>query len=385
MRIAYVTETHPPEINGVALTVARTIAWLRGHGHEVDVIRPAQRDEPKGAGDGEWRASGWPIPVYRELRFGMALPSTLAERFRADGAELVHIATEGPLGWAAARAAKRAGLVTTSDFRTNFHQYSRYYRLGTLEPLIRNYLRRFHNATDLSFVPTTRARRELAEAGFERVRVVGRGVDLERFSPRHRSAALRRSWGIDDDAPVLLYVGRIAAEKKIELALQAFRSAQRLEPRARMIVVGSGPLRRALEPAYPEARFIGMQTGDALAACYASADLFVFPSESETFGNVTLEALASGLPVVAFDSAAAGEHVVDRINGRIVPPGKDAAFVVATCLMTSLHRELRAAGAAARRSVEGQGWDHVLHQFESHLVETLHRAEPARTATACAA
>jgi glycosyltransferase involved in cell wall biosynthesis len=385
MRIAFVTETHPPEINGVALTVARAIAYLRERGHAVDLIRPARPGEATGDGRGEWRSSGWPIPVYRDLRFGVSWPSRLAQRFARSGAELVHVATEGPLGWAAVTAAKQLGLPATSDFRTNFHHYSRYYGAGWLEPVIGAYLRCFHNRTARSFVPTAQTRRVLACAGFDRVEVVGRGVDLERFSPLRRDAALRRAWGADDDAPVLLHVGRLAAEKNVELALQAFSNASRFEPRARMVVVGDGPRRRALERAFPQVRFVGMKSGDALAAHYASADLFLFPSQSETFGNVTLEALASGVPVIAFDLAAAAEYVVDRVNGRIVPPGNDAAFVVATCLLTARHRSLEPLRIAARRSVAGHDWDSALRRFEHQLLEAVRDAERTRPAAACAA
>lgn len=383
MRLAYVTETYPPEVNGVALTVARAIDWLRARGHEVDVIRPARPGEPRGAGRGEWCSAGWPIPMYREMRFGVARPASLARRFVNMGAQLVHVATEGPLGRAAIAAARRLGLATTSDFRTNFDRYSRYYGLGLLEPVIGGYLRSFHNATDRTFVPTAATRRALVCAGFERIEVVGRGVDLVRFSPTRRDPALRQAWGVN--GPVLLYVGRLAAEKKVELAMQAYRSARRLEPSARMVVIGDGPRRATLERDYPEALFLGVQTGDRLAASYASADLFLFPSESETFGNVTLEALASGLPVVAFDSAAASEHVVDRCSGRLVAPGDDAGFLMAVCLMTVLHHRLGAASEAARRSVAAQGWEGVLRGFEGHLLETLNDAERTRYTAALAA
>lgn len=375
MQIAYVTETHPPEINGVALTVARTIGYLRGRGHVVDVIRPAQPGERRGHGQDDWLSAGWPIPMYSEMRFGLSRPVTLARRFTARGAQLVHVATEGPLGWAAVTAARRLGITTTSDFRTNFHQYSRYYGIGWLEPAIRAYLRRFHNRTQRSFAPTSIARRDLLQAGFERVDVVGRGVDLQRFSPARRDPSLRRHWG-GGDGPVLLYVGRLAAEKNVELALRAFGHARQHEPSTRMVVVGNGPCRPALARAHPDAVFVGQQTGDALAAHYASADAFVFPSQSETFGNVTLEALASGLPVIAFDLAAAAEFVVDRVNGRLVTAGDEAAFITATCWMATLHRSLQPLRTAARGSVARYDWDSVLHGFESRLLETVHAGAP---------
>lgn len=372
MHIAYVTETYPPEINGVALTVARTVAYLRARGHAVEVVRPAQSGEARGAWEGDWRTVGCPIPVYPDMRFGLALPSALAQRFTAIGADLVHVATEGPLGRAAITAARQLGVRTTSDFRTRFHSYSNYYGIGFLRSAIEGYLRRFHNATDRTFVPTERLRIELADAGFERLEVIGRGVDLHAFSPAHRDPALRHAWDAADDAPVLLYVGRLAAEKQVGLALRAFRSALHFEPRARMVVVGDGPRRGALERACPEARFVGTQSGAALAAHYASADLFLFPSESETFGNVTMEALASGVPVIAFDSGAAAEHVRDRVCGRLVAPGDHDDFIRAVRLMTSLRSSAhgREMARAARRAVADEDWEMSLRRFERQLLET---------------
>jgi glycosyltransferase involved in cell wall biosynthesis len=305
-------------------------------------------------------------------------------RFVHLGTELVHVATEGPLGWAAVTAANQLGLPSTSDFRTNFHHYSNYYGVGFMEPLIGGYLRRFHNRTQRCFSPTRENRRTLIASGFEHVEVVGRGVDLERFSPRRRDASLRASWGAGE-GPVLLYVGRLAAEKNVELALQSYRAARALVPAARMVVVGDGPQRRRLQRQYPDVRFAGSKTGDALAAHYASADVFVFPSLSETFGNVTLEALASGLPVVAFDVAAACENVIDGVNGRTVAPGDEAAFTRAVCQVAMHVESLPSMRVAARRATTTLAWDSVLRRFENQLVDTAHGYRVARHAAACMA
>lgn len=388
MRIAYVSETYPPEINGVSLTVARTVAHLRANGHEVEVVRPSQAGEQPGSAlrcsGSEWLTSGYPIPVYPDLRFGISRTATLVERFAQLGTELVHVATEGPLGWSAVGAALQLGLPSTSDFRTNFHKYSNYYGVGWLEPLIGGYLRRFHNRTQRCFSPTRETRRALLASGFEHVEVVGRGVDLERFSPLRRDAQLRASWGVQN-GPVLLYVGRLAAEKNVALALQSYRAARCRTPAARMVVVGDGPQRRKLEHQYPDVRFVGSKSGDALAAHYASADLFLFPSLSETFGNVTLEALASGLPVVAFDAAAAREHVIDGVNGRTVCPDDDAGFTQASCQLAARLDALQPMRVAARRATAALDWDTVLRRFEDQLVETCHGYRAQRSSAACLA
>ena len=375
MRIAYVTETHPPEVNGVALTAARAIAWLRQRGHAVDVIRPRQAHEAAGQSESEWLTAGCPLPMYADLRFGVATVAALRRRFEASGTELVHVATPGPLAWQAVRAARAMGLRTSGDFRTNFHQYCRYCHLGFIAPLALRVLRRLHNATDRTFVPTRALERELRAAGFERLAVVGRGVDTAHFSPAHRSIELRRDWGVPDEAPLVLYVGRVAAEKNVALALAAFDAAKAIAPTAHFVVVGDGPQRAELEQAHPDVRFVGARHGELLAACYASADLFVFPSLTDTFGNVTLEALASGLPVLAFDVAAAAEHVVDGASGRLVAAGDDAAFTAALCELVAdpvrLEAMRRDAVEAARRTT----WDDVLARFEAQLQDTLHAHE----------
>lgn len=383
MRIAYVTETYPPELNGVSLTVERTVRYLRGRNHGVDLIRPRQRHEATLDGVDEWRSAGCAIPMYPDLRFGLARPGQLRERFLRTRPELVHLATPGPLAWAALAAARSLAIPASSDFRTNFHHYSRHYGLGLLSRPVLAGLAYFHNLTRRTFVPTRATRRELAAAGFQNLSVVGRGVDAERFNPTARSDELRRQWQAGD-GPVALYVGRIAAEKNVELAMRAFGAVKRAQPSARFIVVGDGPARTRLEARFPEARFVGTKSGDELAEHYASADLFLFPSLSDTFGNVVLESLSSGLPVVAFDCAAASEHVVDRQSGRLVVPGDERGFMAAACELAGrlarspeARHELRDACVEAARLAS---WDDVLARFEAHLASTLdaRQTPPAR-------
>jgi len=373
MRIAFVTETYPPEVNGVALTVSRTVAHLRDAGHDVELIRPRQAGERTGAtqvcAGREWLTSGWPIPVYRDMRFGLAHPLTLARRLSAAQVRLVHVATEGPLGWAAVSAARRLGLPTSSDFRTNFHRYCEYYRLGSVAPLVHAYLRRFHNRTDCSFVPTHQLRQELLADGYRHVEVIGRGVDSDQFSPHRREQSLRAQWGASAGDPVLLYVGRLAAEKNVSLAIDAFRHAQRLRPGTRLLIVGDGPLRKRLQCANPDVLFTGTLRDFALAAHYASADIFLFPSLTETFGNVTLEAIASGLPVVAFDVAAAAAHVRDGISGALAPPPAASAFIDAACRVVALHGNNASMGAQARIAALSADWRSILRRFERRLVD----------------
>jgi len=373
MRIAYVTETYPPEINGVALTVQRCVRHLRRSGHGVLLVRPAQGDEPRGRDEQEWRTHGMRIPMYPDLRMGLAGAAQLRAGLRAFGAELVHVATQGPLGRAAVQAARGLDLPATSDFRTNFHVYCRHYGVAFAGGLVMHYLRRFHNRTAATFVPCRALQAELIGRGFERVEVMGRGVDARLFTPARRSAELRRRWNAAADAPVLLYVGRLASEKNVPLALRAFDAVHARRPDARLVVVGDGPLRADLQASHPHVHFVGLQRGSELAAHYASADVFLFPSLSETFGNVTLEALASGLTVVAFDTAAAGELIRDGRNGLLVPPGDSAGFVRAAC--AAVERDCTPLRQRARQTALASDWEPVLHRFEQRLATLANPVE----------
>ena len=366
MRIAYVTETYPPEVNGVALTVERTVRWLRERGHPVSLIRPRQGNEPRPDGH-TVLAPGARIPMYPALRFGLPIRSRLLRDWHGRRRELVHVATEGPLGRAAVLAARALGIPVTSDFRTNFHRYGSHYGLGWAESVIQAYLRAFHNRTQLTFAPTREVAGQLLRAGIVNVAEVGRGVDTMRFSPAARSAGLRKQWNVADRAPVVLNLGRLAPEKNLRLLPRAFAAIRERCPAARLVFVGDGPLRAELQRATPDAIFTGVLTGAALSAAYASADIFLFPSMTETFGNVTLEALASGLLVVAYETGAAATHVVHDISGFLVRPDSDSQFVVAAATAALRFEGLASMRRAARAAAQSAAWPDVLSRYEAHL------------------
>lgn len=373
MRIAYVSETWPPEINGVSLTASRTVAYLRQR-HAVQVVRPRQPLDALAAAEDTVLMHGVPIPLYPDLRMG--LPSTwrLSRMWRLQRPDLVHVATEGPLGWSAVSAARALDIPVTSDFRTRFDEYGRHYVWQGCADVVRTYLRAFHNRADATFVATDELRRWLETNGFERVNVCARGVDSRLFGPHRRSESLRRQWsGMPDNAPspaqgpFVLYVGRLAREKNLDLLMRAWQRVRGLAPTAHLVLVGDGPLRAQLQRRCPEAVFCGVQKGETLAAHYASADLFVFPSQTETFGNVVLEAMASGLAVVAYRAAAAAMHVRNGINGRAVDPGNEDEFVSAAGALAVDPLLLARYGHAARLSVERHSWESVLGGFERAL------------------
>jgi glycosyltransferase involved in cell wall biosynthesis len=385
LRLALVTETYPPEVNGVAMTVARLVEGLRERGHQLQLVRPRQQaHEPAvtaSAADPyhELLLRGLPIPRYPQLKMGLPAGRALVRRWKWQRPDLVHIATEGPLGWSALQAALQLGLPVTSDFRTNFHAYSQHYGIGWLHRPIMAYLRTFHNRTHCTMVPTEALRQSLVEDGLHNVAVVARGVDTQQFTPGRRSDALRTTWGAGPQTRVVACVGRLAPEKNLDLLLRAFDAMRAAQPDSRLLLVGDGPLRAALQARCPQAVFAGNRSGDDLAAHYASADAFVFPSVTETFGNVTPEAMASGLPVLAYDYAAAGRLIDHGANGLLVPLHDSDAFVAQARWLAQQADRGAAMGDAARQTALAQPWHGVVAQVEALMRAALAHRSSAMT------
>jgi glycosyltransferase involved in cell wall biosynthesis len=313
-------------------------------------------------------SQGWKLPRYEGLRFGLPARSALVRAWTRQRPDLVHVATEGPLGWTAVSAAVKLRLPVSSDFHTNFDHYSAHYGVGWLRQPVAAYLRRFHNRTAATYVPTREMAQTLLGQGYRRVEVIARGVDTALFAPARRSAALRRDWGVGETGLAVVGVGRLAPEKNLPLLLRAFDAIRARRPDARLVLVGDGPQREAIAREHPHAILAGMRGGEDLAAHYASADLFLFPSLSETFGNVTLEAMASGLCVIAYDYAAAAEVIRDVDNGFAVPRGDEAAFIE-RAQRAAEDDALRARLAAqARSSAEGLDWESIHDQFADALI-----------------
>jgi glycosyltransferase involved in cell wall biosynthesis len=283
---------------------------------------------------------------------------------------VVYVATEGPLGWSAVRTARLLGIPVRGGFHTNFHTYARHYHAGWLRQGIVRYLRSFHNRTDGTLVPTAELGDQLRAAGFQNLTVLGRGVDGRLFTPARRSAALRRAWGASESDVVALYVGRLAPEKNVELAVRAYRAMREAGGAVRFVMVGDGPSSGALREALPDVVFAGVMTGELLAEHYASADVFLFPSSTETFGNVTLEAMASGLVVVAYDYAAARAHIEPGRSGVLVPYRDADAFVAAAVALAGSPARRLEMRARVRETVTHLHWDHVVARFEMWLDES---------------
>ena len=368
LRIAVVTETWPPEVNGVAMTLAKLVQGLSHRNHDVQLIRPRQTKTDSPMNDTsleEVLMRGMPIPRYPELKLGLPSKKTLVKTWTLRRPDVVHIATEGPLGWSALQAAKVLKLPVTSDFRTNFQSYSKHYGVGWLRKPIVAYLRKFHNATACTMVPTRELMRTLSENGFANLKVVSRGVDTKLFNISKRDTSLRSSWGATDNTKVLISVGRMAPEKNLDQVLKTYEALKVTGQAFKLVMVGDGPLKEQFQNRYPEIIFPGMLSQSNLAAYYASSDLFIFPSQTETFGNVTLEALASGIPVLAFDCAAARDWVQTGINGWLVAENNPEGFAAQAVNVFSSKDLLGQITLSTRQQVVHLDWDQIAEQVES--------------------
>jgi glycosyltransferase involved in cell wall biosynthesis len=274
MKILLISDAWMPQINGVVRTLTTTVNKLRLQNHQVETLTPDL-------------FKSLPCPTYPEIRLALTTPNMIGTRIDAFQADAIHIATEGPLGFFARAACIKRGLSFTTAYHTQFPEYLAM-RTKLPERWFWNYIRWFHNSASATLVATPRLAQELSAQGIKRTRLWSRGVDLEQFQPKENKSAL-----CDLPRPIILYVGRVAVEKNIEAFLSNPHKGSK-------IIVGDGPARATLAARYPDAHFLGVRVGAELAQLYASADVFVFPSKTDTFGLVMLEALACGVPVAAF-------------------------------------------------------------------------------------
>jgi glycosyltransferase involved in cell wall biosynthesis len=366
--ICVVTETYPPEINGVALTMSQLVSGLKARGHSVSVVRPDQHQPCISDESLPTLVRGLPLPGYKGLRFGLPCARLLRRSWKRNRPDVIYVATEGPLGWSAVRIARCLGIPIVSGFHTNYHYYSQHYRLGLLQDLIFKYLCWFHKQTERTLVPNAELGARLKSVGVANIGLLERGVDGKLFSPDRRSAELRRQWGVRDDGLAAIYVGRVAREKNLELAVDAYHAMKQLDQSLKFVIVGDGPLREPLQRSHPDLIFLGTHRGEDLAARYASADIFIFPSITETFGNVTLEAMASGLAVTAYDYAAAAMHIEHRQSGILVPYDNAKAFVESAVSLVREPDALTSMRRRAREHVSSFDWPRVVDRFESLLM-----------------
>jgi phosphatidylinositol alpha 1,6-mannosyltransferase len=358
VRLAVFTDTYAPQVNGVARTLGRLADALRARGGEVAVFTP---HDPAGPSPAECeRFASVAFWAYPQLRLAHPMADTVDARIRAFRPTLVHAATPFGMGLAGRSAALRHGIPLVTSYHTSFAAYAAHYRLGGLASAGWHFLRWFHNSGQRTYCPTHAIVDEVRVHGFERTAVWSRGVDVNRFSPRFRCEAFRRSIGLGPDDPLVLYVGRLAAEKGLGSALDAMRIVAERLPAVRFALVGDGPFADEVHRRAPTGSWIpGVLQGDELSRVFASADCFLFPSTTDTFGNVLLEAAASGLPIVAADAAPTRELLATTGAARLATQNAPIGLADALVSLCQTITERREMGREARRWAETRSWDSV--------------------------
>ncbi|MFK3980004.1 glycosyltransferase family 4 protein [Micromonospora sp. NPDC050397] len=368
MRIAIVTESFPPDVNGVAHSVVRAAEHLVRRGHTPIVIAPAPSSTIRGAADDHpypvIRVPSVAVPRYRSFRLG--LPSgRLADALNQHAPDVVHLASPFVLGARGMTVAGQLDLPTLAVYQTDLAAYARHYRLGWGEAAAWRWLRNIHNAADRTLAPSTRSAADLVAHGVQRVWLWRRGVDSVRFDPALRDEATRRELAPNGEL-LVGYVGRLAVEKRVELLAATSRL-----PGVRLVIIGDGPARRDLEKALPGAVFLGSQQGADLARLYASLDIFVHSGPYETFGQTVQEALASGLPVVAPAAGGPLDLVEPGVTGTLVPPEDGAALAEAVADLAGDPERRQAYGIAARVGISGRSWAAVGDELIGHYRAVL--------------
>ena len=376
-RVLYCTDTYPPQVNGVSVVTALSVAGLRSRGWEAVVIAPRypsttpdpfDRGGDRSRGERVVGIANVPLPMYPDVR--LAAPDIRAvvnevRRFRPD---LVHCATEFVLGRVGQWAAFRAGIPVVSSYHTDFGRYAAAYGAPCLTAPVRRYIARFHSRNRRVFTPSAPAREDLRRMGVSRVEVWGCGVDTDTFHPSRRSAPLRDAYGTRDTC-IFLHVGRLAAEKGVDRILEAYARAHALVPAGTMhlVIAGAGPKDAELRAAAPQGvTFLGnLDRQSVLPRLYASCDAFVFSSLTETLGLVILEAMASGLPVIATPAGGVADHLYDDVNGIAYPPNDVDALARAMVSLALDRPRVKRLATGARATAERLSWEAELDRLDA--------------------
>ncbi|MEA4909475.1 MAG: glycosyltransferase family 1 protein [Chloroflexi bacterium] len=386
MRIAFFTETFLPKVDGIVNTLCHLLDHMDKRGHETLLFAP------KGGPTTYARTrviglDAFPFPFYPEFRLVPPIHIGVGRDLAHFQPDLVHLLNPVSLGLTGMQAARAMHLPVAASYHTDIPGYADLWGLGFSRDFLWNFFRWIHNQADLNLCPSKATLAELQQHGFHRVKVWGRGVDTQLFHPCRRSLEWRRRLsGGEIERPLLLYVGRLSVEKRVDWLAPVMAAL----PGARLAIVGDGPLRGALEEQfapYPVV-FTGYLSGTDLAQAYASADVFTFPAANETCGNVILEAMASGLPVIAPGSGGVTDHILDGETGFLFPSEEEQALVEAARLLVQQPELALGMGIRGRQHVENQSWDVILDQLvadyqgliQSNTIRPGQRKSPAHTA-----
>jgi glycosyltransferase involved in cell wall biosynthesis len=362
MRIALFTDTYRPTVNGVARTLGHLVSHADARGIEVALVSPRLSPEPALGTSMHHQLPAVPLPMYPEIPLARPLDRKGSRLLDSFCPELVHAATEFTIGWSGREWARRRGIPLVSSFHTDWPAYMAGYGFGGMESVAWRFLQTFHAGARITFCPSSSTLEQLKSWGFSHdLRVWGRGVDTEFFSPRHRLEELRRVLA-PEGQKIVLYVGRLAPEKRLHVLLEAFPRIRRaMDSKVVLGLVGDGPwMSRLKARAMEGVHLLGYRTGLPLAQAYASGDLFAFPSDTETFGNVVAEALASGLPVVAPNKGGVVDSVIPGRTGVLVPPRDPVALADAVVSLLSNDALRQRLAEGARSHALSRSWEAIL-------------------------
>lgn len=373
-RIALFTGAYNHIADGVSLTLNRLVDHLERQGVEVRVFAPTVDDPPIDHAGTLVPVPSVALPGRSEYRFTVGITPSVRAELEAFDPTLYHIATPDLLGRHALNVAQSTDTPVVSSYHTHFSSYLKYYYLDLFESALWSYLQNFYRQCEQVYVPSTAVADILRDHGItEGLRLWERGVDTDRFTPERRSRSWRRAHGIGEDEVVVTFVSRLVREKGLDVYADVIERLERRNVPHRSMVVGDGPAREELEERLSNTIFTGFLDGTDLARAYASSDVFLFPSDTETFGNVTLEAMASGLPTVCARAVGSRDLVDDGTTGRLCPPGDVASFTQATRrLVEDASRRDRMSTAAFERAQTFR-WEAILEKMNRYYDEVLGR------------
>ena len=374
MRIAFFTETFSPKIDGVVNTLCYLLDHLAARGHASLLFAP-EGGPLKYAHTPVIGLAGIPFPLYPELK--LVPPHVdVSQRLVAFQPDLIHVINPFSLGVVGLNQARALQVPVVASYHTDIPGFAVRWGLGLLREPLWAYLRWLHNQADLNLCPSKTTQLELEAQGIQRTKIWSRGVDTRRFNPHHHSQAWRlRLSHSQPETPLLLYVGRLSPEKRVDW----LRPMLAALPQVRLAIVGDGPTRPELERLFANTPtvFTGYLRGHDLACAYAAADIFVFPAANETLGNVVLEAMASGLPVVAARSGGVLDHVVDGETGLLFEPESQKALVAAVSRLVADERYAQKLGLASRTWVQNRSWASVLDGLLADYATLVDSRRPA--------
>nr|WP_261780050.1 glycosyltransferase family 1 protein [Paenibacillus xylanexedens] len=385
MRLALFTDTYIPETNGVAGTLHRLSNHMNRRGIEHLLFTPMSVID--GSDSASVRAvANIPFFLYPECRIALPNRNSIHQQLQAFEPDLLHIATPFNMGLLGLKYALKHRLPHVVSYHTHFDRYLEYYRLKSMIPLYWKYIKWFHRSADATLTPSVETLNTLQSQGIPRLKLWSRGIDCDLYSPYKRRDAIRTRYNIT--APlILLYVGRIAPEKDIATLTSAMQNLpEHMQSRVHWLIVGDGPLLPKMRSQCPpNVTFTGYVHGEELAAMYASSDWFVFPSCTETFGNVVLEAMASGLPVLAANAGGVKDLVAHHRSGVLFEPGNPEALIREICFWGDHVDQLQMMGLEGRKLALQRSWEHIfdgLIKDYEEAIENRNRRSKSRMITA---